>query len=154
MNKWQPIETAPIGKNIIVFEDPIYGEQSIEIGICLTDGDGERVVYIGNKSAAAYFWVPMPEKPNALNIDTDNRTQRCVDACQGVATERLEPMILINALDGLDIAKKHHDDMQLALARCQKVITGYQMYHNPDLMEMLESIAQGHVVTNQHKPGE
>ena len=46
--------------------------------------------------------VPLPVTfPNAYRA----RIKKCWDACHGVPTERLEPMILINALDGLQIAK-------------------------------------------------
>jgi len=58
---WRKIHTAPLEKKIIVYEQPQYGDHSIEIGIVLLNGDGERVTYIGNKSAAVTHWMALPQ---------------------------------------------------------------------------------------------
>lgn len=60
--EWQPAETAPLEKNILVFENPQYGDQSIQTGICLIRYD-EREFYIGNKTAAVTHWQPLPSPP-------------------------------------------------------------------------------------------
>lgn len=62
VGKWMPIETAPIERRVLVFEDPQYGDQSIEVGIFLIRY-GEKTCYIGNKSAAVTHWSPLPSCP-------------------------------------------------------------------------------------------
>lgn len=62
VGKWMPIDTAPLEKKILVYEEPIYGDHGIEIGICLVRND-EIECYIGNKSANVTHWSPLPLSP-------------------------------------------------------------------------------------------
>jgi hypothetical protein len=57
--RWQPIETAPVGKDVLLYcpERGLMNEERIELGWA----DSGR----GSHHAWATHWMPLPEPPNA-----------------------------------------------------------------------------------------
>lgn len=64
MNKWQPIETAPHKKEVLLFCPfrHVTNPERIEVGMATK---GRRVCGISNFSAHAWatHWMPLPEPP-------------------------------------------------------------------------------------------
>ena len=68
MSDWQPIETAPIGKEILATGDPDWPRR-VAIGFFYKDKDGKRLHFKWNVDdsndmfGTPIHWMPLPEPP-------------------------------------------------------------------------------------------
>jgi len=69
MSQWQPIETAPIRKEVLLYCTPIYGEAFLSSGYLSgdCDRDGFPFIFLNDGTVRASHWMPLPEPPIGEN---------------------------------------------------------------------------------------
>ena len=63
--EWQPIETAPIKKEVLLYCTPIYGDAFLASGYLsgACDRDGLPFAFAEDRSVRASHWMPLPAPP-------------------------------------------------------------------------------------------